>query len=401
MAKILTINPGSTSYKYKFFAEDELQLDLRFTEADGNYIEFNAIKNLQTKIAAYEFNQSIGKVYKYIHEELKQNIDKVGIRIVHNGGKYMGPKLLDDKVLEDLQNIGSLAPLHNKYALDTARKLSEIDPKMRIYGVFDTDFYYSLPEKAYLYALPYSAYRDFNVRRLGFHGISHEYMVTEVLANAKFSNFVTKIVDLFTRAEHKGLRILSCHLGGGCSITASVGGKAIDTSMGMTPLEGLVMGTRSGDVDFGAVAYWAEKTNKDLQSVFSELNHNSGILGLSETTEDMKKLLEMYRGKDPAAKRALDVFVYRIQKYIGAYMASMNGLDAIVFSGAIGSGSGFVRELICASLSSFGIRLNNRENYVCDTSDLKQIRKISKGAVGVYVISADEEKMIATKLRSV
>ncbi|MCA9385541.1 acetate/propionate family kinase [Candidatus Dojkabacteria bacterium] len=374
MKKILVINTGSTSVKYKLFQGEE-EIKAGFYENVGkNVYKFSdLLKGDVKEISQDDYNTCIGAILK------GTSPDVVGYRVVHGGELFKYPTLITDEVLDNLGALNSLAPLHNPPAIQRIQEARELLPDIEHIAVFDTEFYATLPEKAYLYGVPYELYEKHKIRKYGFHGISHEYLTQIALSKIETN-------------EHA--RLITCHLGGGGSITASVGGKSIDTSMGFTPLEGIMMATRSGDVDNGVQHYLETKLGYSENEIYNILNNQSGLLGVSGYTRDMRVILEDYEAGKDEANRAISLYVYKIQKYIGSYIASLNGLDALVFSGGVGYGSHVIRKLITDNLDNFGITINAEKNKHLTTIG----ENIADGAVAVFVIESDEERMIMNKI---
>ena len=310
------------------------------------------------------------------------DIHAVGHRVVHGGEHFTRSVVITDEVLRGIEDCIELAPLHNPANIQgivaTRASLGLGLPQV---AVFDTAFHQTLPDHAYLYALPYQLYRRHRIRRYGFHGTSHRYVAYRYRTLAGIPRDQTNIITL--------------HLGNGCSIAAIRGGDSIDTSMGFTPLEGLVMGTRSGDVDASVVDFIATKEGLGSREVEILLNKQSGLLGISGLTDDMRELLaEAHEHDDRRARLAIDIFCYRARKYIGAYMAAMNGVDAIVLTGGIGENSAEIRNHICGDLSSLGIELDAERNAALTG---RREGKIStdQSRIAVYVIPTNEELLIA------
>lgn len=308
------------------------------------------------------------------------DIEAVGHRVVHGGEEFTKSTLVTDDVRRHLEALIDLAPLHNPHNLrgiDAARAI--LGPGVPQVAVFDTAFHTTLPETAFVYAIPYQLYRRYRVRRYGFHGTSHRYIAYRYRE--------------LTGRRREATRIVTLHLGNGASACANLGGKSVDTSMGFTPLEGLVMGTRSGDVDPAVLEFVATKEGLSLRDVEMMLNKQSGLLGVSGLTSDMRELLaEEAENGDRRARLAIDIFCYRVRKYIGAYLAAMNGADAIVFAGGIGERSPAIRARICAGLDWLGIRVDDAKNRALNGDG----RIDADGSrVEVWVIPTDEELLIA------
>jgi acetate kinase len=310
------------------------------------------------------------------------DIHAVGHRVVHGGERFTSSMLITDEVLRGIEDCIELAPLHNPaniHGIVAAR--TALGAALPQVAVFDTAFHQTLPDHAFLYALPYQLYRRHRIRRYGFHGTSHRYIAYRYRKLKGIARDATNIITL--------------HLGNGCSIAAIKGGNSIDTSMGFTPLEGLVMGTRSGDLDPSIIDLISTKEGLSLSEVESLLNKQSGLLGISGLTDDMRELLaEAHEHDDRRARLAIEIFCYRARKYIGSYLAAMNGAEAIVFTGGIGENSAEIRERICAGLSWLGIELDAERNSTNGTGSKGQISSDSS-RVSVSVIPTNEELLIA------
>jgi acetate kinase len=310
------------------------------------------------------------------------DIHAVGHRVVHGGERFTSSMLITDEVLRGIEDCIELAPLHNPaniHGIVAAR--TALGAALPQVAVFDTAFHQTLPDHAFLYALPYQLYRRHRIRRYGFHGTSHRYIAYRYRKLKGIARDATNIITL--------------HLGNGCSIAAIKDGNSIDTSMGFTPLEGLVMGTRSGDLDPSIIDLISTKEGLSLSEVESLLNKQSGLLGISGLTDDMRELLaEAHEHDDRRARLAIEIFCYRARKYIGSYLAAMNGAEAIVFTGGIGENSAEIRERICAGLSWLGIELDAERNSTNGTGSKGQISSDSS-RVSVFVIPTNEELLIA------
>lgn len=277
-------------------------------------------------------------------------IGAVGHRVVHGGEKFASSTILNEEVLGVIEECNDLAPLHNPANLIGIRACQELMPNVPMVGVFDTAFHQTMPEKAYLYGIDYDYYEKYKVRRYGFHGTSHSY--------------VSKRAAEIVGKPYEELRTIVCHLGNGASICAVQNGKSIDTSMGLTPLEGLIMGTRSGDIDPGAMEYLAKKEGTDLEGVMEILNKKSGVQGLSHISSDFRDLEAAAEKDDAAGIRALQTFIYRAAKYVGAYTAAMNGVDVICFTAGVGENGPNTRKGICDYLGYLGVKLDDKANEV-------------------------------------
>ena len=305
-------------------------------------------------------------------------IDAVGHRVVHGGEKFAQSVVLNEEVLAKVEECNELAPLHNPANLIGIRVCQELMPGVPMVGVFYTAFHQTMPQKAYLYGLPYEYYEKYKVRRYGFHGTSH--------------SFVSKRLAEFLNLDYNNSRLIVAHLGNGASISAVLDGKCVDTSMGLTPLEGLVMGTRSGDIDPAIMEFIAKKENLDIDGIMDVLNKKSGVEGLSGVSSDFRDLEAAYHEGNPRAIAACEVFAYRVAKYIGAYVAAMNGVDAIAFTAGIGENTSFIREKILAYFGYLGITMDKEANMVRGED---KIISTPDSKVTVCIIPTNEELAIA------
>lgn len=311
--------------------------------------------------------------------ERPEEIEGVGHRIVHGGEHFRESVLIDDVVLRGIEECVDLAPLHNPHNLSGYLASKRLLPEAAHVAVFDTAFHQTLPPKAYTYALPYRLCARYRLRRYGFHGTSHRYMAE------RFAQIQGRPPEAF--------KIITCHLGNGCSMCAIDRGRSVDTTMGLTPLEGLVMGTRCGDVDPAAVLHLMTWEQLSVDGMNSLLNKGSGLYGISGISNDMRTLLERARDGDERARLALEVFCYRIRKYIGAYFAVLNGVDAVVFTGGIGENAAQIRAAACEGLDSLGIRLDPRKNEA--GIGVEMDISADDAATRVWVIPTNEELLIA------
>jgi acetate kinase len=321
--RILVINCGSSSIKYKLFALPQ-----------GRQIQKGIIEHIQEKGSKIKDHYAGLKI---ILGKVKQ-VDLVGHRVVHGAEKFKKPTFINARVIRKIKECVELAPIHNPANLAGILACKRLLPQVKQVAVFDTAFHQTLPDYAYIYGLPYEYYRRFGIRKYGFHGTSHEYVAGEGARRLK-------------RPIHK-LKIITCHLGNGCSITAVDRGKSIDTSMGFTPLEGLIMGTRCGDIDPALVTYIMHKKKLNIFQIEDILNKASGLKGISGISNDMRILEAKAKKTDGRAKLAIDIFIYRIKKYIGAYTAIMAGCDAVIFTGGIGENQRRIRRKITQGLFS-------------------------------------------------
>jgi acetate kinase len=358
---VLVINCGSSSLKYQLInsdTEDVLAKGLcERIGIDGRLVYQKAGLDKEfTEAAMPTHKQAIQMVLDALVNEKTgaiaslSEIDAVGHRVVHGGEKFASSTILTDEVLAAIEECNDLAPLHNPANLIGINACRELMPNTPMVGVFDTAFHQTMPKKAYLYGLPYEYYEKYKVRRYGFHGTSH--------------SFVSKRTAEFLGLDLNNSKIIVAHLGNGASISAVLNGKSVDTSMGLTPLEGLVMGTRSGDVDPSILEFIAQKENLSLSEVVDVLNKKSGVQGLSRVSSDFRDLEAAYNEGNELAINACEVFAYRVAKYIGSYVAAMNGVDAIAFTAGIGENTSFIREKILAYLGYLGITLDKEANKV-------------------------------------
>jgi len=356
--RILVLNSGSSSIKYRL-------LDLtRSTAVAGGTVEEMG-----------DHREGLGRIVTTL---AGQEISAIGHRVVHGGERFREPVLLSDPVIEELRRLNPLAPLHNPANLLGMERAREVWPDAPQVAVFDTAFHQTLPPPAFTYAIPEALARNHGIRRYGFHGISHASVARRSAA--------------LIRRPLESLNLISLHLGNGASAAAIRGGRSVDTSMGLTPLEGLVMGTRSGDLDPAILPYLARCTGAGLDEIEGILLRESGLLGLAGTN-DMRELERRTRDGDATARVAVDVFCYRLKKYVGAYAAALGRLDAVAFTGGIGEHSALVRGLCLQNLSILGIAVDEEKNRSSATGE----REIGTGAVRVLVLPADEELEIATQ----
>ena len=306
-------------------------------------------------------------------------LDAVGHRTVHGGEKFNKSVLLTDEVMEAFAACNDLAPLHNPANIKGINAVKELLPEIPQVGVFDTAFHQTMPDYAYMYALPYELYKDYGVRRYGFHGTSHRY--------------VSERVCEFLGIKAEGTKIITCHIGNGASIAAVKDGKCVDTSMGLTPLEGLVMGTRSGDIDAGAVTFIMDKLNLDTKGISDLLNKKSGLAGVSGISNDFRDILAGISEGNERARIAKEMYTYRIKKYIGEYAAAMGGVDVILFTGGAGENQWDVRQESTSGLEFMGVKMDEAKNKACRATEA--IISADDSRVKVCVIPTDEELMIA------
>ena len=388
---VLVINCGSSSLKYQLINTDnEEVLAKGLCERigiDGGMHTYQAggADKVKTAVDMPSHTKAVSLVLEALTDpstgviDSLSQIDAVGHRIVHGGEKFSGSVLINDEVIKAIEDCNDLAPLHNPANLIGVNSCKELMPNVPMVAVFDTAFHQTMPPKAYLYGIPYEYYRKYKVRRYGFHGTSHEYVANRT------AQFLGKDI--------KDMKIIVCHLGNGASVSAVDGGKCVDTSMGLTPLEGLIMGTRSGDLDPAILDFLADKEGLSLKEILTILNKKSGMLGLSDgASSDFRDLVEAAGSGNTAAATALDTYAYRVAKYIGAYVAAMNGVDAITFTAGVGENNIEVREKICSYLTYLGTEMDKTKNAVRGEEII-----ISKDGskVPLLVIPTDEEMSIA------
>ena len=389
--KILVLNCGSSSIKYKLFdmttkevlAQGGIEkiglvgsfLKLTLPNGEKKILE----KDIPEHTAGIEFilNTLVSPEYGAIKS--LDEINAVGHRMVHGGERFSESVLLNKEVLDAFIACNDLAPLHNPANLKGVNAVSAILPNVPQVGVFDTAFHQTMPDYAYMYAIPYELYEKYGVRRYGFHGTSHRY--------------VSQRVCEFLGVDPKGKKIITCHIGNGGYISAIKDGKCIDTSMGLTPLEGLVMGTRSGDIDAGAVTFIMEKEGLNATGVSNLLNKKSGVLGVSGVSSDMRELEAAVAAGNPKAILAEKMYFYRIKKYIGAYAAALGGVDIILFTGGVGENQANCRSEVCEGLEFMGVKIDLEKNKVRGE---EAIISADDSKVTVAVIPTDEELMIAS-----
>lgn len=388
---ILVLNCGSSSVKYKL-----IDVDKKETLAEGGVEKIGLHDSfLKFKLAdggKKVIEESIPDHKKAINDILNlltdpeygcikslKEIDAVGHRVVHGGEKFNKSVRIDDEVIAKIKECYDVAPLHNPANMTGIDAVSEILPEVPQVAVFDTAFHQTMPKEAYMYALPYELYEKYAIRRYGFHGTSHRY--------------VSKRVCEFLDVPYEKQRIITCHIGNGGSITAIKDGKSIDTSMGLTPVEGLMMGTRVGDVDPGALTFIMDKEGLDTKALSTLINKKSGVLGISGISSDMRDIDAAIAEGNERAKLALDMYIYRIVKYIGAYTAVLNGVDIIVFTGGVGENQQPLRQAVCDHLTYFGVKIDEQVN--AGSRGEEKVISAADSKVKVVVIPTDEELMIA------
>lgn len=395
--KILVLNCGSSSVKYKLIdtENDTVMAEggvekiglpdgfLKYKLSDGSKAirELGLVDHKGAVKAVLDIltDPEVGCIRSY------SEIGAVGHRVVHGGEKFSKSVLLTDEVLQQIKDCYDLAPLHNPANVTGIEAVEEILPGVKQVGVFDTAFHQTMPAKSFMYALPYKYYKEDGVRRYGFHGTSHRYV----------SQRVCEILGVDINKE----KIITCHVGNGGSITAVLYGKSVDTSMGLTPVEGLMMGTRVGDVDPGALTYLMKKHNLSADELQKIINKESGVLGVTELSSDMREIEAADKAGDPRAHLALEMYEQRITKYIGAYTAEMGGVDIIVFTGGVGENQTGLRGNVCRPLGFMGVELDEQLNLT--TRGTETVISAPSSKVKVVVVPTDEEMMIARDTRDI
>lgn len=391
--KILVLNSGSSSVKYKL-------IDLNGKNADtmaeggvekiglpGGFLKFKRPDGSKDTIdlGLIDHQQAVKAILNLLTDAKEgciksfDEIDAVGHRVVHGGEKFSKSVLINDDVKAMIRECYDIAPLHNPANMTGIEAITALMPDVPQVGVFDTAFHQTMPAKAYMYALPYKYYTEDGVRRYGFHGTSHRYVSGRVCE--------------FLGVSPEGKRIITCHIGNGASMAAIVDGKCVDTSMGLTPVEGLMMGTRVGDVDPGALTFLMLKHNLSAEQLQTLINKESGVLGVSGVSNDMREIEAAIAAGNERAKLALDMYELRITKYIGAYAAEMGGVDIIVFTGGVGENQASLRAEVCSTLGFMGVEIDEKVNAV--TRGTETVVSSAASKVKVVVIPTDEELMIA------
>ena len=390
--KILVLNCGSSSIKYALYNMDDKSVmtsgGAERVGLDGAFVKVKMPDGTKKQIMhdIPEHTEGVKFIFSLLTDpeigviKSLDEIDAVGHRMVHGGEKFNKSVVINDEVLKTFKECIDLAPLHNPANLKGVEAVSELMPGLPQVGVFDTAFHQTMPACSYLYAIPYDLYKQYGVRRYGFHGTSHRY--------------VSQRVCDFLGVKYEDKKIITCHIGNGGSIAAVENGRCVDTTMGLTPLEGLMMGTRSGDIDAGAVTFLQKKLGLDADGMSDLLNKKSGILGVTGISSDMREIEDAIEHGNERAKLGLDMYNYRIKKYIGAYAAAMGGCDIIVFTAGVGENQYSTREAACEGLEYMGVKLDVEKNKTIRGEEAVISTPDSK--VTVCVIPTDEELMIAT-----
>lgn len=390
--KILVLNCGSSSIKYALYNMDDKSVmtsgGAERVGLDGAFVKVKMPDGTKKKVMhdIPEHTEGVKFIFSLLTDpeigviKSLDEIGAVGHRMVHGGEKFNKSVVLNDEVIEVFKSVSDLAPLHNPANLKGVMAVSELMPGLPQVGVFDTAFHQTMPAHSYLYAVPYDLYEKYGVRRYGFHGTSHRY--------------VSQRVCDFLGVKYEDKKIITCHIGNGGSVAAVQNGKCVDTSMGLTPLEGLMMGTRSGDIDGGAVTFLEKKLGLGPDEMSNLLNKKSGVLGITGISSDMREIDDAVAAGNERAKLALDMYNYRIKKYVGAYAAAMGGCDIIVFTAGVGENQYQMREAVCKDMEYMGVKLDAEKNKGIRGEEAIISPPDSK--VTVCVIPTDEELMIAT-----
>ena len=379
---VLVINCGSSSIKFSVLNASDCEV-LMSGIADGINSE-NAFLSVNggepAPLAHHSYEGALKAIaFELEKRNLNDNVALIGHRIAHGGSIFTESAIITDEVIDNIRRVSPLAPLHNYANLSGIESAQQLFPGVTQVAVFDTSFHQTMAPEAYLYGLPWKYYEELGVRRYGFHGTSHRY--------------VSQRVCEFLGVEPEGKKIITCHIGNGGSITAIKDGKCVDTSMGLTPLEGLMMGTRSGDIDAGAVSFIMEKEGLDANGISNLLNKKSGVLGIFGESSDMRDLENAVAAGNPKAVLAEEMYFYRIKKYIGAYAAALGGVDIVVFTGGVGENQASARWGACEGLEFMGIKLDAEKNKVRGE---EMVISTEDSQEKVVVIPTDEELMIAS-----
>lgn len=393
--KILILNSGSSSVKFQLIETDqqliETQSDKRLASgqverigAEDAILTFDAVmtRDFERHVQAiFDHKAAISKIISMLTERdlVGENspLEAVGHRVVHGGERFASSTLMTEEAVKAIEDCIVLAPLHNPHNLKGYYVCRELFPHLPQVAVFDTAFHQTMPPEAFLYALPYNQYKQHQIRRYGFHGVSHR--------------FVAYRYRQITGVPKETNNLITCHLGNGCSITAIENGRSVDTSMGMTPLEGLIMGTRAGDLDAAVVLYMMLQEEMSASDVTNLLMKQSGLYGISGESNDMRQLMMSMVQGNARAKLAIDMFCYRLRKYIGAYTAVLGRVDALIFTGGIGENASLIREKACKRLESMGYEIDREKNQAVKEGDIAT----KKSANRIWVIPTNEEILIA------
>lgn len=389
--KILVLNCGSSSVKYKLInmttkdvlaqgAIEKIGLKgsfLKLVLPNGDKVVLEG--EIMEHNAAIEYILGVLQSEKYGCIKSLTEIDAVGHRVVHGGDKFNSSVLITDEVIAKMVECIDIAPLHNPPNLKGIYAVKEMMPNVPQVGVFDTAFHQTMPQKAFMYGLPYELYEKYGIRRYGFHGTSHRYVAQRACE--------------YLGLDPKNSKLITCHVGNGGSIAAIKNGESIDTTMGFTPVEGLLMGTRAGDIDAGIITFLMEKENIGAAEISNLLNKQSGVMGLSGVSSDMRDIFDAINEGNERAAMTLELYDYRIIKYIGAFAAALNGVDAIIFTGGVGENQWESRLKICKSLEYLGVDFDDQKNYKLRGDEA--VLTLPTSRVKVAVVPTDEEMMIA------
>ena len=389
--KILVLNCGSSSIKYALYdmadhsvitsgGIEKIGLPDSFINVKLNGEKHRIMRPIEEHTAGVQFIFEVLTQGEYAVLKDLNELGAVGHRMVHGGERFNKSVLLTPEVMEAFAACNDLAPLHNPANIKGVNAVKALLPNIPQVGVFDTAFHQTMPDYAYMYALPYDLYKKYGVRRYGFHGTSHRYVSQ-------------RVCEFLGLKSAEGKKIITCHIGNGASIAAVKDGKCVDTSMGLTPLEGLMMGTRSGDIDAGAVTFLMDKLNLDTKGISTLLNKKSGLAGVSELSSDFRDILAGITDGNDQARLAKEMYTYRIRKYIGQYAAAMGGVDIIVFTGGAGENQWEVREGATQGLEFMGVKMDEAKNRACRATET--ILSADDSQVTVCCIPTDEELMIA------
>ncbi|MDO5035679.1 MAG: acetate kinase [Porphyromonas sp.] len=392
MNNILVLNCGSSSVKYKLFDMEKKEVItsggvervglegsfLKFKDRNGNKVTIEQPLPTQSEAVKLVMDTLVDPKYNFIKSY--DEINAVGHRIVHGGEEFAESVLITDEVIEAVKRVSDLAPLHNPANLKGIEAITKLLPNVPQVAVFDTAFHQTMEPYAYMYPLPYRMYSEYKIRRYGFHGTSHYYV----------SKRACELLGL----DFENSKIITCHIGNGGSIAAIKNGKVIDTSMGLTPVEGLMMGTRTGNIDPGALAYIMEKEDLDAEGLRKLINKDSGMSGFSEISSDMRDIEAAIEEGNERAILAMHMYNHRIKKYVGAYLAELNGADAIVFTGGVGENQGSTREYVCTDMENLGLQIDVELNKTVFSKEVVISTPESKTAI--IVVPTDEEFVIAS-----
>ena len=395
---ILVLNCGSSSIKYKVFDVENGADVLAKGLVERIGINDSILTHTPTGKDPYETvtdipDHTVGinlVIEALTHKKwgvIKdvKDIVAVGHRVAHGGENFTESVLIDSKVKKDIERCGELAPLHNPANLKGILSVEKLVPGVPQVAVFDTSFHQTMPDFAFMYAIPYKYYKKYKIRKYGFHGTSHKFVAR------KAAGILSK--------DFKSLKIITCHLGNGASVAAIKDGKSIDTSMGFTPVDGLIMGTRTGEIDPGVLIYIADKEHLNVQGVSNMINKQSGVMGITNLSSDMRDLELAANAGNKKAILALQMYTYKVKKFIGAYIAALNGVDLLIFTGGVGENDFNIRKMICSDMECMGIEFDVEKNHEKKSQDVIISRPTSR--VTVMTVTTDEELVIATDTKNI